>query len=43
MISKSVQHSIMQTNEQLLFRKVYYRYLILRIRGKISFMAFKSE
>mmetsp|Transcript_32321 Transcript_32321/g.49476 ORF Transcript_32321/g.49476 Transcript_32321/m.49476 type:complete len:294 (+) Transcript_32321:729-1610(+) len=43
LISQSVQHSIMQANEQKLFRKVYFRFLLLRIRSKISFMALQKR
>ena len=31
--------SIKTTNEHKVFRKVYLKYLIMRVRGKISFMA----
>ena len=33
----------MQANEQKLFYKVYFRFLILRVRAKISFMAFEKR
>jgi len=43
LISESVAQKIKQSNEHLLFRKVYLKYLILRIRAKISFMALKKR
>ena len=38
-ISEFMMLKIKQTNEQKLFRKVYLKFLILRVRAKISFMA----
>lgn len=37
--SKSTEALIKQRNEHNLFRKVHLKYLIMRIRAKISFMA----
>lgn len=42
-ISQSVFQSIRQKNEHLLFRKVHLKYLILRVRAKISYMAFERR
>ena len=39
LISESVKQNIKQTNEHYLFRKVYLKYLVMRIRAKISFTA----
>ena len=36
-------YHIKQTNEHKLFRKVYLKYLIMRIRAKISFMALQRR
>ena len=36
-------YNIKQTNEHNLFRKIYLKYLIMRIRAKISFMAFEKR
>ena len=41
--SASVEAKIRLTNEHHLFRKVYKKYLIIRIRQKISFMAFEKR
>ena len=38
-ISESTKHWLISINEQSLFRKVYLKYLIMRVRQKISFMA----
>ena len=38
-ISECMMLSIKTTNEHKVFRKVYLKYLIMRVRGKISFMA----
>ena len=36
-------YNIKQTNEHHLFRKVYLKYLVMRIRAKISFMALEKR
>ena len=41
--SASTESSIRLRNEHHLFRKVYKKYLILRIRHKISFIAFEKR
>ena len=41
--SASTEAKIRLTNEHRLFRKVYKKYLIIRIRQKISFMAFEKR
>ena len=38
-ISECMMLSIKTTNEHKVFRKVYIKYLIMRVRAKISFMA----
>ena len=43
LVSESVLYNIKQTNEHRLFRKVYLKYLIMRIRAKISFMALERR
>lgn len=43
LVSDSVMYNIKQTNEHVLFRKVYLKYLIMRIRAKISFMALERR
>jgi len=43
LISESVQQRIKQTNEHNLFRKVYLKYIILRVRAKISYIAMKKR
>ena len=42
-ISDSVRYKIRQTNEHNVYRKVFLKYLLLRIRSKISFHAFKKK
>jgi hypothetical protein len=42
-ISDSVRYKIRQTNEHNVYRKVFLKYLLLRIRSKISFLAFKKK
>lgn len=39
-VSESVRHKIKQTNEHTLFRKVYLKYIIMKVRSKISYSAF---
>lgn len=39
-LPKSVKQKIVEKNEHNLFRKVYMKYLILKVRAKISYMAF---
>lgn len=36
----SISKLIKKSNEHKLYRKIYIKYLIMRIRSKISFMAF---
>ena len=43
LISDSVMYNIKQTNEHTLFRKIYLKYMIMRIRAKISFMALEKR
>ena len=43
LISDSVMYHIKQTNEHKLFRKVYLKYLVMKIRAKISFMALEKR
>ena len=38
-ISDAMRHHINLKNEHKIFRKVYIKYLIIRVRSKISFMA----
>lgn len=38
-----VSRDIIQKNEHILFRKVYMKYLILKVRAKISYMAFVKK
>ena len=40
LISKSVEQKIEQTNENSLFRKIHLKFIIMRVRAKISYMAF---
>ena len=40
MISQSVEQKIEQTNENSLFRKIHLKFVIMRVRAKISYMAF---
>ena len=39
-VSESVKQSIIQKNEHNVFRKAHFKYLVMRVRAKISFMAF---
>ena len=39
MITKAREHQIVQKNEFNLYRKVFLKYQIMKIRAKISFMA----
>lgn len=39
-VSDSVRYQIKQTCEHKLFRKVYLKYIIMRVRSKISYIAF---
>lgn len=39
-VSESVRHQIKQSCEHKVFRKVYLKYLIMRVRSKISYSAF---
>ena len=39
-ISESIKYNIKQTNEHKVFSKVYFKYMLLKVRAKISFMAF---
>ena len=39
-VSDSVRYQIKQTCEHTLFRKVYLKYLIMRVRSKISYSAY---
>ena len=38
-ISQSVKNAITLKNEHMIFGKVYMKYLIMRVRAKISYMA----
>jgi hypothetical protein len=38
-VSESVRLKLQSTNRHIVFRKVYMKYLIMRIRSKISFIA----
>ena len=38
-ISESARLRIIQKNEHMVFSKTYLKYLIMRVRSKISFMA----
>jgi hypothetical protein len=38
-VTKARQHQIIQRNEFELYRKVFLKYQIMKIRSKISFMA----
>ena len=42
-VSDFVCYKIKQTNEHNIFRKVFVKYNLLRIRAKISFMAFEKR
>ena len=42
-ISDSVKAKIKQSNEHKVFSKVYFKYLMLKIRAKISFLAFQKR
>lgn len=42
-VSESVRLRLIQTNEHYLFRKVYIKFLIMRVRAKISFMALSKR
>jgi hypothetical protein len=39
-VPDSVRRNLVQKNEHILYRKVYMKYLILKVRAKISYMAF---
>lgn len=39
-ISESIKYNIKQTNEHKVFSKVYFKYMLLKVRAKISYMAF---
>lgn len=39
-ISEVTKHLIRSQNEHMIFRKVFLKYLVMRVRSKISFMAF---
>ena len=40
---EAARREIIQKNEHSLFRKVYMKYLILKVRAKISYMAFVKK
>lgn len=42
-VSDSVRYQIKQSCEHKLFRKVYLKYIIMRVRSKISFIAFEKR
>lgn len=42
-VSESVRQNIKQTNEHKIFRKTYLKYLLMRVRQKISFIAFERR
>ena len=42
-MSEQVRQEISKRNEHTIFRKVYLKYLLLRIRAKISFIAFEKR
>jgi len=42
-VSDYIKYSIKIANEHKIFRKVYVKYLMLRIRAKISYMAFAKR
>lgn len=42
-VSESVKENILQTNEHCVFRKVYLKYLIMKVRAKISFIALEKR
>lgn len=42
-ISKAREHQISQKNEFLLYRKVFLKYQVMKIRAKISFMALEKS
>ena len=41
--SKSTEAKIRLTNEHNVFRKIYFKYLLMRIRAKIGFIAFEKR
>lgn len=43
LISDSVKLNLIQKNEHKLFRSIYMKYLIMRIRSKISFIALRKR
>lgn len=42
-VSESALQNIKQTNKHHLFRKIYLKYVLMRIRAKISFMALERR
>ena len=42
-ISESVRYNIEQKNEHVIFGKVHLKYLLIKIRQKISFIAFEKR
>ena len=39
LISASNEQLMMSTNENFLFRKIYIKFIVMRVRAKISYMA----
>ena len=42
-LSAPVEAKLRLKNEHRLFRKIYLKYLIMRVRAKISFIAFEKR
>ena len=42
-VSDSIRYTIKYGNEHKIFRKVYLKYKLMRVRSKISFMAFQKR
>lgn len=42
-ISESIIANIKQTNEHKVFTKIYFKYMLLKVRAKISFIAFEKR
>ena len=42
-VSESIKQNIRQTNEHDVFRKTHFKYLVMRVRAKISFTALEKR
>ena len=41
--SQVIKETIKQRSEHSIFRKVWFKYLLMRVRAKISFIAFQKR